>query len=61
MPWTIILGSRFMDRHLIYRKIDIYNRQLKVFKIDGERSGLPDVNSLGECEGESIYASTWYR
>ncbi|KAG4083156.1 hypothetical protein H8356DRAFT_1089748 [Neocallimastix lanati (nom. inval.)] len=55
MPRTIILGSRFMDRYLIYRKINIHNRQLKVFKIEGERPGLPDVDSPGECEGESIY------
>jgi len=52
---TIILGSRFMDRHLIYRKIDIHDQQPKVYKIDGERSVLPDVDSPGEGEGESIY------
>jgi len=34
-----------MDRHLIYRKIDIHNQQLKVFKIDRERPGLLDVDS----------------
>ncbi|KAG4082859.1 hypothetical protein H8356DRAFT_1089972 [Neocallimastix lanati (nom. inval.)] len=55
MPRTIILGSRFMDRHLIYRKIDVHDKQPKVYKIDGERPGLPDVDSPGECEGESIY------
>jgi len=55
MPRTIILGSRFMDRNLIYRKIDIHDQQPKVFKIDGEKPGLPDVDSPGECEGESIY------
>jgi len=37
MPRTIILGSRFMERHLIYRKIEINNQQLKVFKIYSER------------------------
>jgi len=36
MPRTIILGSRFMDKHLIYRKIDVHDHQLKVYKIDGE-------------------------
>ncbi|KAG4094851.1 hypothetical protein H8356DRAFT_997862, partial [Neocallimastix lanati (nom. inval.)] len=55
MPRTIILGSRFMDRHLIYRKIDVHDQQPKVYKIDGERPGLPDVDSPGECAGESIY------
>jgi len=55
MPRTIILGSRFMDRHLIYRKVDVHDQQPKVYKIDGERPGLPDVDSPGECEGESIY------
>ena len=55
MPRTIILGSRFMDRHLIYRKIDVHDKQPKVYKIDGERPGLPDVDSPGEFEGESIY------
>jgi len=55
MPRTIILGSRFIDRHLIYRKIDVHDIQPKVYKIDGERPGLPDVDSPGECEGENIY------
>ncbi|ORY21669.1 hypothetical protein LY90DRAFT_515973 [Neocallimastix californiae] len=55
MPRTIILGSRFMDRHLIYRKIDVHDQQPKVYKIDGERPGLPDVDSPEECAGESIY------
>jgi len=27
----------------------------RYFKIDGERPGLPDVDSPGECEGDSIY------
>ncbi|ORX99232.1 hypothetical protein LY90DRAFT_519920 [Neocallimastix californiae] len=36
-------------------KIDIHDQQPKVFKIDGEKPGLPDVDSPGECEGESIY------
>jgi len=27
MPRTIIFGSRFMDRHLIYRKIDVHDQQ----------------------------------
>jgi len=38
MPRIIILGSRFMERHLIYRKIEIIDQQLKVFKIYSERS-----------------------
>jgi len=49
LPGTIILGSRFMDRHLIYRKIDVHDQQPKVYKIDCERLGLPDVDSPGEC------------
>jgi len=44
-----ILGLRFMDRHLIYRKIDIHDKQPKVYKIDGKRPRLPDVDSPGEC------------
>jgi len=44
-----------MNRHLIYRKVDVHDKQPKVYKIDGERPGLPDVDSPGECEGESIY------
>jgi len=44
-----------MDRHLIYRKIDVHDQQPKVYKIDGERPGLPDVDSPEECAGESIY------
>jgi len=48
-------GSRFIDRHLIYRKIDVHDKQPKVYKIDGERPGLSDVDSPVECEGESIY------
>ncbi|ORY38476.1 hypothetical protein LY90DRAFT_510877 [Neocallimastix californiae] len=55
MPRTIILGSRFMERHLIYRKIVVHDQQPKVYKIDGERPGPPDVDSPGKCEGESIY------
>ena len=55
IPSTIILGSRFINRHLIYRKIDVHDQQLKVYKIDGERPGLPDVDSPGECEDENIY------
>ena len=55
MPRTIILGSRFMDRHLIYRKVDTRDLQPKVYKIDGEKPGLPDVDTPGECEGDSIY------
>jgi len=55
MPRTIILGSRFMDRYLIYRKVDVHDQQSKVYKIDGEKPGLPDIDSPGECEGESIY------
>jgi len=55
MPRTIILGSRFMERHLIYRKIDVHDQQPKVYKMDGKRSGPPDVDSPRECEGESIY------
>ncbi|KAG4106252.1 hypothetical protein H8356DRAFT_1070323 [Neocallimastix lanati (nom. inval.)] len=39
IPKTIILGSKFMDRHLIFRKIDVHNQQPKVYKIDGERPG----------------------
>jgi len=61
MPRTIILSSRFMDRHLIYRKIDVHDKQSKVYKIDGEKPGLPDVDSLGECEGESIYMVQEFR
>ncbi|KAG4090258.1 hypothetical protein H8356DRAFT_954965 [Neocallimastix lanati (nom. inval.)] len=55
MPRTIILGSRFIDRHLIYRKINVHDKQPKVYKIDGKRPGLPNVDSLDECEGENIY------
>ena len=55
MPRTIILGSRFMDRHLIYRKVDTRDLQPKVYKIAGEKPGLPDVDTPGECEGDSIY------
>jgi len=44
MPRTIILGSRFMNIHLIYRMIDVHDKQPKVYKIDGERPGLPDVD-----------------
>jgi len=36
-------------------KIDINDQQPKVFKIDDERPGLPDVDPPGECEGDSIY------
>jgi len=55
MPRKIILGFRFMDRHLNYRKIDRHDQHPKIYKTDGERSGLSDVDSPGECEGESIY------
>ncbi|KAG4101178.1 hypothetical protein H8356DRAFT_933278 [Neocallimastix lanati (nom. inval.)] len=40
---------------LIYKKIDNHDQRPKVFKIDGERPGLPDVDSPGECEDDSIY------
>jgi len=50
MPRPIILGS-----WSIYRKIDVNNKQPKVYKIDGKRPGLPDVDSLGKYEDESIY------
>lgn len=55
MHGTIILCSRFMNRHLNYRKIDFHDHQSKVYKIDGEMPGLLDVNSPGEYKGESIY------
>ncbi|KAG4097740.1 hypothetical protein H8356DRAFT_940515 [Neocallimastix lanati (nom. inval.)] len=55
LTFTTAAGSRFMNRHLIYRKVDVHDKQPKVYKIDGERPGLPDVDSPGECEGESIY------
>ncbi|KAG4090040.1 hypothetical protein H8356DRAFT_1410525 [Neocallimastix lanati (nom. inval.)] len=44
-----------MDRHLICGKVDTNDQQPKVYKIADERLGLPDVDSPGECEGESIY------
>ncbi|KAG4083487.1 hypothetical protein H8356DRAFT_1089498 [Neocallimastix lanati (nom. inval.)] len=55
IPRTIILGSRFLDMHLIYHKVDVNDQQPKIYKIDGERPGLPDVDSPWECEGENIY------
>ncbi|KAG4086279.1 hypothetical protein H8356DRAFT_1297993 [Neocallimastix lanati (nom. inval.)] len=36
-------------------KIDVHDQQPNVYKIDGERPGLPDVDSPEECAGESIY------
>jgi hypothetical protein len=45
MPRTIILESRLVDKRLIYRKIDIHDQHSKVYKMDGERPGLLDVES----------------
>jgi len=43
-----------MDRHLIYRKTDVHDQQPKVYKVNVERPGLLEVDSLGEFEGENI-------
>ena len=55
MPNNIILGSRFMDKHFIYRKIDRSDFKPKVYKMEGEKSGLPDVDSVEDAAKGDIY------
>ena len=47
--------SRFMDKHLIYRKIDRSDFKLKVYKMEGEKPGLPDVDSVEGAAKGDIY------
>ncbi|KAG4094391.1 hypothetical protein H8356DRAFT_1333391 [Neocallimastix lanati (nom. inval.)] len=55
MTGTVILCSRFMDRHIIYRKVYFYDQHPKVYKVACEKPGLPDIGSPRECVSESIY------
>lgn len=34
---AVLLGSRFMDKHLIYRGIDEKDLKVKVFKVEGDQ------------------------
>ena len=54
MPRTVVLGSKFMDKHLIYRKIDKKDFKPKVFKMDGETTDTYE-DTMEQCTGESIY------
>jgi len=55
MTGTVILSSRFMDRHIIYRKVYFYDQHPKVYKVACEKPELPDIDSPRECVSESIY------
>ena len=54
MPGTVVLGSKFMDKHLIYRKIDKKDFKPKVYKMGGEITDTYE-DTMEQCTGESIY------
>ena len=54
MPKTVVLGSKFMDRHLIYRKVDTRDHKPKVYKMKGEVIGTRE-DKMEQCMGENIY------
>ena len=54
MPKTVVLGSKFMDRHLIYRKIDTRDHKPKVYKMKGDVIDTRE-DKMEQCMGESIY------
>jgi len=37
VPRTVVLGSKFIDQHLIYRKLDLRDFKPKVYKIMDKR------------------------
>jgi len=54
MSRTVVLGSKFMDKHLIYRKIDKKDFKPKVYKMGGEITDTYE-DTMEQCTGESIY------